>query len=431
VKFHSLIRYAFALGASLFLAACGGGGAQTNQNGGNITIDPPEATFFAGIPGTISITGGRPPYTVSSSDPTVLPVPLILNGHSFDVIPNNPGTIDSGLKPEDLPIQTVIISASDSIRTVTQIAKIHVAHNFLTGYTISFPSSTCAAAVACSGSETVIQFDTVTNGLLYGNRPFRVEMVRGDCRFVDPIGSQNLVISVNTASDHTGKVQVVIRCPSGIPSQVELIRLVDVATGASTQFAFVVSGDSATQGMSAIPAAFDFKGPDSATCGTGFADFLVFGGQPPYNAVSSDPNISVTATSSSQPGRFTVTASNGSVCSDTTIIVTDSRLGRTTVTVKTEVGSGPPPKPPMSVSPSTLTIGCGQSASVSAVGGGGTYSASSSDPNITATVVGSTVTITRGGNPPAIGATTVNSTVTVTDGSSTQTVTVTNPTTCS
>jgi hypothetical protein len=85
----------------------------------------------------------------------------------------------------------------------------------------------------------------------------------------------------------------------------------------------------------------------------------------------------------------------------------------------------------MTISPNTLTLGCGQSASVSAVGGSGTFSASSSDPNITAAVGGSTITITRGGNPPAIGATTVSSVVTVTDGASSSTVTVTNPTTCS
>jgi len=35
--------------------------------------------------------GGRTPYSVTSSDPTLLPVPPIVNGHSFQVVPNNPG----------------------------------------------------------------------------------------------------------------------------------------------------------------------------------------------------------------------------------------------------------------------------------------------------------------------------------------------------
>jgi hypothetical protein len=431
VKFHSLIRYAFALGASLFLAACGGGGAQTLPNqGGAFSIAPAEATFFAGIPSTLVFSGGRAPYSLASSEPTVLPVPQILNGHTLEVIPNNPGTVDAGLAAGSLPIRTVNITARDSLGSEVT-AKIHVAHNFLTGYTVSFSSSTCATAPACSGGETVVLFDTVTNGLLYGNRPFRVEIVSGDCRLTDPIGSQNLVTSVNTASDHEGKVQVIMRCPSGIASQVGLIRLIDIGTGASTENAFVISGDSATQGMTALPAAFTFTGADSTQCGTGNADFFVFGGQPPYMAVSSDPNISVSATSPSQPGRFTVTAANPGVCSDTTIVVTDSRLGRTTVSVKTALGAGTPPAPAMTVSPSSLTLGCGQSASVSAVGGSGKYNVSSSDPNISSAVAGSTVTITRNGSLPVILATPVNSTVTVTDGTTTSTVTVTNPTTCS
>jgi hypothetical protein len=322
---------------------------------------------------------------------------------------------------------------SDSIRNTIRVAKIHVAHNFLTGYSVTF-ASTCAGASACSGGETLATFDTVTNGVLYGNRPFRVDIVRGDCRFVDPLVSQNLVTSVKTASDHEGKVQVVIRCPAGIASQVELIRLVDISFGVdgpSTQYAFLVSGDSATQGMEAIPNDFTFTGPDDVTCGGGFADFFVFGGQPPYRAASSNPNISVTATSPDQPGRFTITAPSSSTCVDTTIVVTDARLGRTTVHVTTEFGDKPPPAPPLTVSPQTLTLGCGQSASVSAIGGSGSFSASSSDPNVTAAVGGGTVTITRAGNPPAIGATTVSSVVTVTDGATSSSVTVTNPTTCS
>ena len=432
MKFRSLIRYAFAFSASLFLAACGGGGAQTNPNqNGTVSIAPADGTFFAGVVGIITVSGGRAPYSLASSEPTVLPVPPILNGHTLEVIPNNPGTVDAGLAPGSLPIRTVTITARDSNGSEVT-AQIHVAHNFLTGYSVVFSSTTCATAVACSGGDTLVVFDTVTNGLLYGNRPFRVEIVRGDCRLFDPIGSQNLVTSLNTASDHEGKVQVVMHCPSGVPSQVGLIRLVDIGTGASTETAFLVSGDSATQGMSAIPATFTFTGVDSATCGTGQADFFVFGGQPPYSAVSSDSNIQVVpATSPDQPGRFTVVATNSNVCSVATIIITDSRLGTTTVTVTTKVGAAPPAPPPMSVSPSTLTLDCGQSASVSAVGGAGAFSASSTDPDVTAVVAGSTITITRGGTLPAILATPVISIVTVTDGSSTATVRVTNPTTCS
>src|SRR5438876_2433866 len=180
VKFHSLVRYAFAFTASLFLATCGGGGAQTVPfQGGDITISPAEGTFFAGVIGTLTIAGGRTPYALSSSEPSVLAVPSTFNGHVLDVVPNNPGTIDAGLPPDSGPIRTVHLTARD-VNGNSFTAKIHVARNFLTGFSVFFSPTTCTDAPACAGGETVVTFDTVTNGVLFGNRAFRVEIVRGD-----------------------------------------------------------------------------------------------------------------------------------------------------------------------------------------------------------------------------------------------------------
>jgi len=254
----------------------------------------------------------------------------------------------------------------------------------------------------------------------------------GEVRLI-PLADGSTAV-LNTASDHEGKVTVVLFCPANIAAQVGLLRLIDVGTGASTTAAFTVTEAAATQGLTVIPSSFDFTGPDSATCGTGTADFFVFGGLAPYQAVSSDASITVTPVDATHtPGHFQVTAGNSLKCVSATVIVTDATGGRTTVDVKTEVGSAPPPPPPSAplvVTPTALTLTCGQSGSVLVTGGsGGAISAASTDSNVTVATSGSTVTITRllqANNP--VGS--VVSTVNITDGTNIVPVQVTNPASC-
>lgn len=439
MKFHSVVAGAAALVASLILGSCGGGGAQTDPNrGGDLSVQPggapsDPATFFAGTVNRITISGGRAPYSLSSTDQALISVPSVFNGHFLDVVPNNPGTIDAGLPAGSLLYKTINIIARDS-QGLQNRAVIRVAQNFLTGYNAFFQPSTCpTGAQACSGGETIVTFDTVTNGVLYGNRPFTVSMVQGSCLFENPLGSATLSRSVNTSTDHEGKLTVALFCPAGVSSEVDILRLTDVGSGVSTVFAFNVTEASASQNLQAVPDTFDFKGVDTASCGTGDAQFFVFGGQPPYFAASSDFNITVTPKSDTQPGVFLVGAHNPTVCVNATIVVTDSRFGRTTVTVKTETGDATPAAPvvPLTATPSTVTLTCGQSATVLVTGGsGGTLAAASTDSNLTTAVGSGTVTITRGGVAPPLAAN-VTSTVNVTDGSTIVPISVTNPGLCS
>jgi hypothetical protein len=443
VKFHSFLKFASAALASVILASCGGGGASSTPTGGDFSLTPTEGTFYAGAVGTLSLLGGRPPYALNSSEPSVMPLPATFNGHTLEVIPNNPGTIDAGLAPEAVPIRTVTISARDSLGQAAT-AQIHVAHNFLTGYNAFFSPTNCpSGAQACSGGDTLVRFDTVTNGLRYGNRPFRVQIVRGSCHLADPIsGTNQLSDIITTATDHEGKLLAVISCPTGIASQVGVIRLIDVGTGASTEYAFTISEASATQNLNVIPNSLTFTGPDTTHCGTGAADIFVFDGLPPYTAVSSSSAVILTsadtpsgvtpAISRSQPGRFTVTLTNPFQCVDTTVIVTDARGGRATVNVKSETGTGTPPPTALSVTPNSINLGCGQAASVLVIGGAGSYSTASTDPNLSMAVSGNTLTITRAGTgaAPPPGTVNVASSVNVTDGTGISVITVTNPATC-
>lgn len=439
MKFRSLLGIALALSTSVFLSSCGGGGAATTGGveGGTVAILPAAGIIYAGVPTTIQVTGGRTPYTLTTSDTTLLPVPNPLNGHSFDVVPPNPSVIDTGLPPGALPVRTVNLTARDATGN-TATAAIQIARNFLTGYGFEFTSQAClnppsttgttsTAVVPTAGCDTVVEVFATINGNIQANQTFKFDAVLGNFQLVDP-NTGNASSSVTTTTDHNGVASVIIRVPSSANTQIGVFRITDVATGVSTTNAFTIEGNANTSTLTVLPASFTFTGQTTTDCGVGSGQFFVFGGLPPYRALSSDTNVTVgVVDANSSPGVFSVTASNSAVCvAGATIVVTDSGGAHATVTVDTKPGSVTPPAPtPVSVSPSSITLDCGQSGSASAVGGTGTYSASASNTNLHATVSGHTVTITRqlhdsGASYPSA------ETVTVTDGSSAATVNVTN-----
>lgn len=433
-----LIFAASTVALSVLLGSCGGGGAKTDpQLNGALAIIPAQGTLYAGVPYTFQITGGRPPFILGSSEPVTLPVPARVETTSFQVVPANPGVIDAGLTPEQLPVRSVIITVRDSLgQTVTtpQTGGLQVAQNFLTGYGVVF-TSTCSSGQACSGADAVVRMQATINGALYGDRLLRFCVVRGNYQFVVPETPSNqpavLANCVETRSDHSGTALARIRVPSDATTQLATLRVIDVATGVYADEVFTITQGSIVGQLTVLPNSFTFTGSRAGVCGTGFADFIVFDGDPPYTAVSSNPNVSVTPTSSgSNPARFTVNAFNPNVCVDTTVIVTDRNNRRATVTVKTEEGSAT--LPPLAVSPTTISLNdtCGFSTSFTAVGGVGPLSVNSTHPRVSATLSGNTVTVTRltpdPVSPPGPAFYPTTATVSVTDGATIQSVTVNN-----
>jgi hypothetical protein len=433
-----------ALAGSLLLGGCGGGGAASpsNPQGGNVLFLPTSATAYAGVPITIQVVGGRAPYTLSSSEPGVLPVPATLTGHSFTVIPANPGVVDTGLDPNELPVRSVTLTARDSTGLVNAVpATIKVGQNFLTGYGLSLSRTNCPAGAqvgltspsACTGGTTLVQMQATFGGNLHGDQQFRLEVIRGNYSLRNPVTGQASNI-ITVTSDHTGTVMGLIEVPAGVAAQIAIIRVVHIPTGVYADQAFLIGGAALqpAEPLTPVPNEFTFTGATSAECGTGFGDFYVFGGIPPYSAVSATNSIIVTPPQTSEnPGRFTIGASNPTICvSNGTVIVTDSLGRRAIVTVKTEPGSAAPPEPvPITISPKTITLTCGTSGSVTVVGGSGPLSVASSHPRVTAIISGTTITITR---PVGDGATVypTAATISVTDGSQIATVDATVPANC-
>ena len=446
MKFHSLrtslVGTVFALIAAALLGSCGGGGASTNNVGGNLLLLPTNATFYAGMPGTMTIVGGRRPYRVISSEPGILPVPTTVDGNSFTLIPSNPGVIDTGIAVNELPTRSVTVSVTDAENGFAQ-GVVHVAQNFLTGYSIGFNSNCSLAGTAtvapqaCAGSETALRIVANFNGALIGDRTYRLEVLRGPFSWVFPDGRiAGNTITVTT--DHEGKAFAFFRVESNVPTQLGVFRIVDVLTGVSTEYSFIITGTPLAAQLEIIPNEFTFTGPDTATCGTGSAQFLVFDGLPPYRAFSSFAQVTVSpASTDAQPGIFTFNVNDPNTClSNATIVVTDSRLARGTVTINTAPGTADPPPPPLRAIPASITLTCAALTGSTVVAGGAdptaAINAATTDPTLTITPAGRTVSVTF--NPPSAGVTavppTVSSTVTLTDGTSVTNLTVRHPTDC-
>jgi hypothetical protein len=447
--------------ASFLLASCGGGGAGAGPTtGGPLQILPTAGTFYGGVEYTFTVAGGRPPYLLSASVPTLLQLPSSINGNSFSVIPANSAVIDTGIPPEALPILTTSITVRDAAGNTIVSGDLQIAQNFMTGYGVGFASNCGGGGAtppsACAGGETVISMIAAINGLRYGNREYRFEVVRGPFTFVNigpngPVAASGVLgpggTTWTTRTDHTGEASALIRVNNNVSTQVGVFRVVDIATGASTQYLINISGVPLVGALTAIPDEFTLTGPNSAQCGTGSGDFLVFDGTPPYTAVSSFPAALLvealdrpnTNVSASQPGAFRFTATNPFFCMGPgTIIVRDANNQQVSVEVTTEAGSGAPPPPPITATPSSLTLACGSTGSLILLGGSGTFTVSSPNPRITTAISGRILSITRTaldpvGTPVSPTPGTANPiafTVNVTDGTNITALQVTAPSNC-
>jgi hypothetical protein len=432
--FVSLLAFSLTLGTLGMLSSCGGGGSSVNPDfGGPVQIFPQEGTFFAGVPSIITVSGSHAPYSLTSSDPATLPVPAITNENKVVVVPNQPGVVDIGLQPNQVPIRTVNVSVRGPNAT-SATATIHVAQNFLISYSATITSPGCPLpsgatnVAACAGNAGFITMFAVTNGVLQGGKPFRFCNVIGDFQFFD-IPTNTRMQCIVVISDHEGKVIAPFVVNNGAPTQLAIFRIQDVATGVFTDTIFTINGPGTLpqSTLTAIPSQITFTGRSGTECGTGSADVFIFDGRPPFTAFNSDTRITVTpSTSNTNPGRFTITVSTPvpPCLTAVPVVFTDATGAHVTVTVTTALGTSPPAAP-ITVAPNSITLNtCGASGSVSVAGGSGVYSVASSTSRIQAFVSGNTITITRIATGDPVGGITSPQAVGVTDGATTTSVQV-------
>ncbi len=429
-RLHSKLSVAFVAAAALVLSSCGGGGATSSPlDNGSLQMLPSTASLYAGVPYKFTVAGGRKPYFVSSSEQTLVELNFTLDGNEFSVVPRNPGVVDVGLDPNEVPRRTVNIQVRDSLgNSITN--SYNVLQNFFTGYRESY-QSTCAAPAsgdppqACSGTDTLINLFPVSNGSLYGNREFQFDKVRGDYQFVveNPAVTPQLVNQIRVRTDQVGKAIVRMRVTPSAPTQLATYKITDLLTGVTTDAVVLIVQQPVADAISLLPDTVTFTGSLSTNCGNGSADVFIFGGTPPYT-ITPAAGLAVSPTTvDTSGGKFAVTSPVTSPpCPTGSVVVTDSRGAVARLTVDAQAGSGT--VPPLTASPTTVSsLACGASVPITTVGGNGSNSAASSHPRITATVASGVVTLRRLTGDPA-GVFPTDATITITDGTTVVTVTV-------
>ncbi|MCW5593173.1 MAG: hypothetical protein KIS74_13815 [Burkholderiales bacterium] len=437
-RLQSKLSVAFIAAAALVLSSCGGGGATSSPNStGALQLTPGTASIYAGVPYTLNISGGLPPYLVTSSEPTLIELNFTTSDHAFTFVARNPGVVDVGLDPNEVPRRTVNIQVRDSAGTSISNAY-NVLQNFFTGYGESY-SSTCASTTgtgpapqACSGADSIVTLIPVSNGALYGNRTFQFDKVRGDYQFVveDPAAVPQLVNRLTVRTDQNGRAFARLRVTNSAPTQFATYTVTDVATGVTMNAVFLIVQLPSVDTITVLPTdSFTFTGNLATQCGAGSADVFVSGGTPPYS-VSGTTGLSLSATTLANSGDRLSFAQplTAPPCQNASIVIRDSRGASVTVNIEVKVGSGT--LPAITPVPNTIaSLLCGQTSQVTVVGGLGGYSVTSSHPKITATVIGNTVSITRQ-TGDGVNVYPGSGSVTVTDGTSAAVITITStPTT--
>ncbi len=370
-----------ALAGVLSLAACGGGNGSTNnpyQPGGAApSIAPASASGYSGVPSLFTVTGGTPPYAVTSGNVALLQVPQSVSGDTFAVLP---GTVATAT-PVSFTVTDTLGRAASATLTINP-AVLFPASITITGN----PNCAASGATLCSGQDGLASV-TVTGagGVGLAGRQIRFDVVQGDYSISPPGQAAAQTYTVTTDQNGTAAVRLLVSVSA--PSQIATIRATDVASGSNIvgQFTIAqyVNGDSV---LSAIPLTATVSGPDASQCATGAkVSYYIFGGTPPYTVAATFPQAVSIAGAPVQHsgGAFTVTTT-GICVNPMSFIITDAsgRVMLTPPTLINQVGTGTAPAPAVvltpNVYPATGTVACtanSQLTQIIATGGTGTYTA--------------------------------------------------------
>jgi len=484
-----------ALAAVLSLAACGGGnGAPNNMFDTSnqtlpLSVFPATSNVFAGTPATLTVTGGTGPFTVFSSDESIVPVPQGVSGNTLTIVPNRVGA-DTPVTLTFRDARGQVFAATVNVKTALLINSLTLkADNFLapcpSGKVDSTtPTDTNDSTWICSGQtgSVAVRVQNGNGGGLTGQF-VRFDIVQGDFQiFTQGPGQPNAFARCYIVpTDQNGNAVARIQANPSAPQQIVIVQgsvlgttppptstpACDPATvPTNNDFVrgiFVIQNvTSGGPEMAVLPSTVTITGPDTQTCSAGVVStFYVYGGQPPYVIRNTFPQalvISPTLVTTSGAG-FNVTTT-GACVTPATIVIADAAGHTTSVTLNNNLGNTPPNtvtnKNPIVIGPLPIpTLACTAPANAAniVVSGGGTvaqqgtsapvitpatqFLVSTDRPDILSlppqpTAPNSVIQLTRfgTGQVDATGSTTAVVHVNVFDGLQTQTFNVTVANTC-
>ena len=336
----------FALAGALLLSACGGGSGAPNNpyapipaGPGPLTILPLAATIYSGIPATLAVTGGIPPYRAFSSNTAVLPVAQSVAGGTILLLGSNVGTDTN-----------VTITVQDSAATVVTSAITLKAAPLVNGLTITPNSAACGINSVCSGQTATASVTVLgPEGGVLPNRQVRFDVVQGAFAIQTNNPAQPLASTLTVVSDANGLAQVIIQATANAATQPALLRATDLTSGnqVTGQFTIVQTINGAAV-LSVVPATATITSASAVTCTSGFrVDYFIYGGTPPYRVTTTFPDgvILVNSTVATSGGSFEA-ITNGTCVNPLVFSIFDSVGLQTTATLINQVGTAPPAAPP-------------------------------------------------------------------------------------
>ena len=454
IIFRAIGRCAAVLAIGLLagaLGSCGSGAVSSAVDPAiAFSISPSTATAYSGVPISFVISGGgqRSPYTVTSSNAAIMPLPsATIAGADLTIVP---GTV-SAQQSATVTVTVTDQAGKTASATITILPNIVSGDITITGNApTAFPN--CAAAgTVCAGQSGIATLTISQLGVLARGRSVRFDVVQGPFQF--PVDASQTVFSssVTVISDEGGRASTVLRANPGASPQIATIRATDVASGAFRTATFFIKQATINGGeFVTVPSGWTVNGAFKSICPAGSADFLIFGGVPPYSIRSSAPGtagVFPNVTPNENPSRFSISYPQLACGIDgyqVIFTVTDSSglSIQSTLTNKPGTADVPALPPAIVLSPQAVSLACGQSAQVlvtinnpgTAVA---TITTSIGTPTNSATALQvsgtNVITITRGLGTvgSGAGATPVSAAVTVGAGSAVpQTIAVNTVSTC-
>lgn len=355
-NFGFWVLSASTVAVALTLSGCGGSSSSSTPPVTSTTLAAEPATFiaFGGAPNTVSVTGGKGPFRVVSSNPTVLPVVADVIGASFTFSANNVAN--------DTPVTLTVTDTAAATSTVTVT---------VTPATISAPlikiaaaaGSTCApvnnpassVATLCAseaGTASVTLKDSA--GAALANRAVRFEALTIGATLASTATSTTFsrIATVNT--DAQGVATVALRADVEATSEAAFLRATDtVSNHRIDSWITVLKQVNGASALNVVPTTGGMVGYYSNECPFVRREFNVYGGTAPYAVtlpagstlvLSNDSAAAVAGsgvTVANAGGRFTVENADSITCGTaTTTDVTATDAKGATVVAKYNMSAG-------------------------------------------------------------------------------------------
>lgn len=340
----------FALAGLLLLSACGGGSGAPNNpyapipaGPGPLAILPIAATIYSGVPTTLAVTGGIPPYRAFSSNSAVLPVAQSVAGGTILLLGSNVADDTN-----------ITVTVQDATSTIASAAITLKAAPLINGLTITPNSADCGTNSVCSG-QTATASVTVAGpeGGGIPNRQVRFDVVSGAFAIETNNPAVPLAATLTVVSDANGVAPVFIKATANAFTQPAQIRATELTSGNQVTGLFtIVQTINGTAVLSVIPATATITSASASSCSAGFRiDYFIYGGTPPYRVTSTFPDGAVLINSTVLVSGGAFEAITNGTCVDPLIFSIFDSVGlQTTSSLVNKPGTGTP------VAPAALAI---------------------------------------------------------------------------